>query len=117
VREALDKSQGAPPETLPETPPSRRDFEDPEGRTWTAEVAGRGRSGQVGDPGAPLLLILFRPPPGDPERGDVLEALAVGSELDDLSDDRLGELVRRATPMGFEPGEFFPDTRRGRGGS
>lgn len=124
VREGLPPSDRGEPR---EEPPPSRVFHDDDGLAWTVEVAGRGRTGSRGDRGADLLLLTFRPgaeasgeepgeEPGE-EEGQALERLVVARELDDLSDDRLVEILAEASPPSFEPGELFPGTRRGRGGS
>jgi hypothetical protein len=119
VREGL----GAPERREPssEVPVPTRTFVDAEGRVWIVEAAGQDRTGTGSDAGAPLLLLLFRPAPGaggeDESGSDVLEALVIAAELDELGDDRLTEILAGAAPSGYEPRELFPGTRRGRGGT
>jgi hypothetical protein len=123
VREALERDQ--PPPT-PERPPPTRTFDDAREQRWQVRLMGRARTGTGSDPGAPLLLLRFRrradeaeegvEDPGAPGAVEELEFLAVAGELDALTDVELRDLLERATPPAFEPGDFFTGTRRGRRG-
>lgn len=66
------------------------------GEEWTVRITGRTRSGTGSDSGAPLLYLSFARVDGsaNPTR----EAIAVGTSLDDLSDDELETLLRRLSP-------------------
>lgn len=76
-------------------PPPFREVELDE-RTWHVRVGGRDRSGTAPDHGASLLLLFFHRDPGDEE--PTLEVLAAANELDELSDEQIGELAARARP-------------------
>ncbi len=113
--------QGMPGEAsaAEDVPAPETEFETADGGRWKARVAGRGRAGSPGDPAAPLLLLVFEPaeprePEGADPRREAREALVVADTLDGLSEDRLRELLDASRPVGFEPGDFFPGTRRGR---
>ena len=77
------------------------------------EVAGRARTGRRGEPGAALLLLVFRPASAPGNQGAV-EALASAEALTDLDDLALDALRARARPFraDTESRGFFSDTRR-----
>jgi hypothetical protein len=84
-------------EPLPDPPPVSLHLEvegEGQGELWIVRVVGSASAGAASDAGAPLLLLAFtrEDSPGEPER----EALAVARRLEDLSPDRLRELLARS---------------------
>lgn len=122
VRDALAEDAGPAPEVrLP-----GREFVW-KGEAWWAQELGRTRSGQLGDPGAELVLLGFRPAQGDPGEF-VREALVQGTSLEGIPEGTLARLAEAAGPFRTipdEPPPFFgprgrerdtPPPPRGRGG-
>ncbi|HSG46578.1 MAG TPA: hypothetical protein VLA43_02070 [Longimicrobiales bacterium] len=112
VRDAL--SEAAPP--VPDVPPPGRGF-PLDGVPWWAQELGRTRTGRREDPGAPLLLVGFRPAEAEPDAFR-REALVQGDTLDGFSDEELADLAAGAgpfRPLPEEPRPFFGPPGRERG--
>jgi hypothetical protein len=80
---------------------------------WIARVAGRGLTGMPGEPGAPLLHIVFHQ--GDTSQPPAREFLMIGTTLDAVSDEALKDLFADARPY-REPEPAERPRRRGRRG-
>lgn len=124
VRESLEGEDEARPTPVRQAMEVERDTRQPleppsvtfrtSDQEWIARVEGRTTTGLPQDAGAPLLFITFARAE-EPERR-VLEATTVARRLDEIPPGRLGALLdgARSRPDAWEPGDFFPETRKSR---